>query len=180
MMNLSGTFFCLRVRKAIMKFMNEWWGINENIGPLEIAARSVVMFLVALLLMRLAGMRPFGKGEPFDNIITFLIGGILSRGVVGATPFFSTVVSMIIIILVHKLMAKLSIYSKWFGAKVKGVKVLLYRDGEFMKKNMDRVNITEHDIEEDLRLEAQLGSLDTIKEVYMERTGEISFVKKEE
>jgi uncharacterized membrane protein YcaP (DUF421 family) len=163
-----------------MKFMNEWWGINENISPLEIAARSAVMFLIALLLMRMAGMRPFGKGEPFDNIITFLIGGILSRGVVGATPFFSTIASMIVIIVIHKILAKLSIYNKWFGAKVKGERILLYRDGMFMKENMNRVNITEHDILEDLRLEAQLDSLEKIEEVYMERTGEISFVKKEQ
>ena len=163
-----------------MKFMNEWWGINENISPLEIAARSAVMFLIALLLMRMAGMRPFGKGEPFDNIITFLIGGILSRGVVGATPFFSTVASMIMIIVIHKVLAKLSIYNKWFGAKVKGEKILLYRNGMFMKENMNRVNITEHDILEDLRLEVQLGSLEKIEEVYMERSGKISFVKKEE
>jgi uncharacterized membrane protein YcaP (DUF421 family) len=164
----------------VMKLLNEWWGINENISPLEIAARSAVMFLIALLLMRMSGMRPFGKGEPFDNIITFLIGGILSRGVVGATPFFSTVISMFVIILIHKLLAKLSIYSKWFGATVKGKKVLLFRDGQYLKKNMNRVNITEHDVEEDLRLEAQLGSLEKIKEVYMERTGKISFVKKED
>jgi uncharacterized membrane protein YcaP (DUF421 family) len=162
-----------------MKFMNEWWGINENISPLEIAARSAVMFLIALLLMRMAGMRPFGKGEPFDNIITFLIGGILSRGVVGATPFFSTVISMVVIIIIHKALAKLSIYNKWFGARVKGEKILLYRDGSFMKKNMAKTNITENDILEDLRLVAQADSLNAIKEVYMERTGEISFVKQE-
>jgi len=163
-----------------MEFMNEWWGINENISPLEIAARSAVMFVIALLLMRIAGMRPFGKGEPFDNIITFLIGGILSRGVVGATPFFSTVASMVVIILIHQLMARLSVYSKWFGARVKGEKILLYKDGNFLKKNMNRVNITEHDILEDLRISVQLNSLERIKEAYMERTGQLSFVKKEE
>jgi uncharacterized membrane protein YcaP (DUF421 family) len=162
-----------------MKFLNEWWGINENINPLEIAARSAVMFVFALLLMRMAGMRPFGKGEPFDNIITFLIGGILSRGVVGATPFFSTVFSMAVIIIIHKIFAKLSIYSKWFGAKVKGEKILLFRDGVFEKKNMNRVNITEHDILEDLRLNVQSNTLNAIKEVYMERSGELSFVRKE-
>lgn len=162
-----------------MKFLNEWWGINENISSLEIAARSAVMFIAALLLIRLAGMRPFGKGEPFDQIITFLIGGILSRGVVAATPFVPTIVSMIVIILVHKLFAKLSIYNKWFGARVKGEKVLLYRDGTFIRENMHRVNITEHDILEDLRLEVQLGNMEKIQEAYMERTGKISFVKKE-
>jgi uncharacterized membrane protein YcaP (DUF421 family) len=163
-----------------MKFMNEWWGINENIAPLEIAARSAVMFIIALLLIRLAGMRPFGKGEGFDKIITFLIGAILSRGVVGATPFFSTVISMIVIILIHKILSKLSIYSKWFGQQVKGRPSILYESGNFIRENMNRVNITEHDIYEDLREETQLNSLDEIKEVYMERTGKLSFVKKRE
>lgn len=163
-----------------MKFLNDWWGINENISPMEIAARAAVMFLIALLLMRIGGMRPFGKGEPFDNIITFLIGGILSRGVVGATPFFSTVAAMIVILLIHKVLAKVSIYNKWIGAKVKGERVLLYKDGNFMHRNMERVSITEHDILEDLRLEVQMGSLEKIKEAYMERSGKISFVKKEE
>jgi uncharacterized membrane protein YcaP (DUF421 family) len=163
-----------------MKFMNEWWGINENIAPLEIAARSAVMFIIALLLIRLAGMRPFGKGEGFDKIITFLIGAILSRGVVGATPFFSTVISMIVIILIHKILSKLSIYSKWFGQQVKGRPSILYQSGNFIRENMNRVNITEHDIYEDLREETQLNSLDEIKEVYMERTGKLSFVKKRE
>lgn len=163
-----------------MKFLNDWWGINENISPLEIAARAAVMFFVALLLIRLSGMRPFGKGEPFDNIITFLIGGILSRGVVGATPFFSTIAAMIAILAIHKVLAKLAIYNKWIGAKIKGDKIILYKDGNFIKTNMHRVSITEHDIMEDLRLEVQMSSLEKIKEVYMERTGKISFVKKEE
>jgi uncharacterized membrane protein YcaP (DUF421 family) len=162
-----------------MKFLNDWWGINQNISPFEIAARSAVMFLIALLLMRITGMRPFGKGEPFDQIIAFLIGGILSRGVVGATPFISTIISMVVIVFIHKVLAKLSIYNKAFGATVKGKKVLLYRNGVFLWGNMNSVDITENDILEDLRLEAQLANLDTIEEVYMERTGKISFVKKE-
>jgi uncharacterized membrane protein YcaP (DUF421 family) len=162
-----------------MKFMNEWWGIHQNISPLEIAMRSAVMFIVALLLMRITGMRPFGKGEPFDQIIAFLIGGILSRGVVGATPFMSTIMSMVVILLIHKLLAKLSIYSKWFGGVVKGKKLLLYSNGQFLRKNMNSVDITENDIFEDLRLELNSANMDKIQEVYMERTGKISFIKKE-
>jgi uncharacterized membrane protein YcaP (DUF421 family) len=163
-----------------MKFLNEWWGINENIAPLEIAARSAVMFIIALLLIRMAGMRPFGKGEGLDKIITFLIGAILSRGVVGATPFFSTVVSMIVIIIIHKALAKLSIYSQWFGEQVKGTPILLYREGRFLKEQMNRANLSEHDILEELRLQCQTGSLDKIDTIFMERTGQVSFVMKDD
>ena len=163
-----------------MEFMNQWWGINENISPVEIAERSVVMFIIALLLVRISGMRPFGKGESFDRVIAFLIGAILSRGVVGATPFFSTVVSMVVIVAIHMTLSKLSVYSRWFGKKVKGSPHLLFKSGKFLKDNMNRVNITEHDIYEELRSVVQTNSLDKIEEVYIERTGKISFVKKQE
>jgi uncharacterized membrane protein YcaP (DUF421 family) len=162
-----------------MEFLNQWWGINENITPLEIAARSAVMFLVALILIRISGMRPFGKGDGVDTIISFLIGAILSRGVVGATPFFSTIVSAIVILFIHNLMTKLSLYNAWFERSVKGKTYLLYRNGSFVKENMRKADVSEKDIYEELRLQCQLGELDQIKEVYMERTGEISFVKKE-
>ena len=163
-----------------MRFLNDWWGINENITPLEIAARSAVMFIVSLLLIRLAGMRTFGKGESFDRIITFLIGAILSRGVVGATPFFSTILSVIVIIINHKILSKLSMYSKAFGKKVKGEAKLLYKDGKFQKSNMNRSSISEHDIFEELRMQCHSETLEKIVEVYIERTGKISFIKKDE
>src|SRR6478672_9694779 len=128
-----------------MRFLNDWWGINENITPLEIAARSAVMFIVALMLIRLAGMRPFGKGESFDKIITFLIGAILSRGVVGATPFFSTITSVMVIILIHKVLSKLSIYNRFIGKLTKGNNYVLYKNGEFVRKNMEKANISDND-----------------------------------
>jgi uncharacterized membrane protein YcaP (DUF421 family) len=163
-----------------MKFMNDWWGIQENITPLEIAARSAVMFIIALLMIRAAGMRPFAQGESFDRIIVFLIGAILSRGVVGATPFFSTVASMIVIIAIHKILSKLSLYNHWFGEKVKGKSIILFDEGKFVEKHLQKCNLSHHDVEEELHKQCNCDSFSNIKQVYMERTGEISFIKKDE
>jgi hypothetical protein len=38
-----------------------------------------------------AGLRTFAKQSTFDNIIVILLGAVLARGVVGASPFWSTV-----------------------------------------------------------------------------------------
>lgn len=163
-----------------MEFLNDWWGIKENISPLELSARAAVMFFVCLLLLRLSGMRPIGKESTLDTIITFLIGGILSRGVVGATPFFSCIAGAIVILVLNKALAKLSTASKGFEKVVKGGVVSLYRNGEFQYRNMRRTEITEKDIYEDLRVQCQLNSLDKIDEVLLEKRGKVSFVKKEE
>ncbi|OLY91420.1 Protein of unknown function [Cnuella takakiae] len=162
-----------------MERLNEWWGINEDISPVEIAARAAVMFVLTLLLIRITGMRPFGKKDPFDIIIAFLIGGVLSRGVVGATPFFSAFAGALMLILVHKVLSWLSIHWKGFEKTVKGESLLLYKQGRYIAENMEKVGITENDIHEELRIECHTGSYEKIAEVYMEKTGKISFVRKD-
>lgn len=162
-----------------MKFLNDYWGLNENISPLELAARAAVMFLVAMIMLRIAGMRPFGRGNTFDVIITFLIGGILSRGVIGATPFFSCIAGAIVILLVNKLIAVLSRHSKAFERLVKGNYIVLYENGKFVQQNLKKADMSEKDVHEQLRLLTQKNSLHTIQQVYLENSGKISFVEKE-
>ncbi|RYZ19524.1 MAG: hypothetical protein EOO16_19675, partial [Chitinophagaceae bacterium] len=126
-----------------MEFLNHYWGIKENISPLELSARAVVMFLVSLLLLRLSGMRPFGRENTFDTIITFLIGGILSRGVVGATPFFSCIAGAIAILLANKGLAKASHLSSGFERLIKGHSRVLFENGAFLDHELRDASITE-------------------------------------
>jgi hypothetical protein len=64
-------------------------GVNNDISPMNWQEVICNVFYNPVLCT-LSGMRPFGKGNAFDNIIIILLG-CLSRGVVGATPFFSAV-----------------------------------------------------------------------------------------
>ena len=158
--------------------ITEIWGTKENIGPLEIAARSAVMFLLMVFMIRLSGMRPFGKGDVFDTVLTILMGAVLARGIVGATPFFSAVTAGIVIIGIHIILSNISFYNHKIGRVIKGKPIVLYRNGEFDRKNMDKVNITQHDIQEQLRVELNTDSLDEVEAIYFERIGKVSFVKK--
>lgn len=156
--------------------LTDVWGINNEIGIQEIAARAAVMFLIMLIMIRLSGMRSFGKGDVFDNILTILLGAVLARGIVGATPFLSAVAGGVTIMVIHGLLSSLSFYDRWIGKVVKGKWLCLYKDGEFNWKNMRTANITKHDIEEQLRVRLHTNSLDDVKEIFFERTGKISFI----
>ena len=161
-----------------MEILNEWWGVREDISPAELAARALAMFGILLFLVRVTGMRPFGKGSAIDGIVVILLGSVLSKGVVGATPFWSTVAGGVALMAAHKLLAWAAVKWRTVGKVVKGREMILYREGKFFENHMEREGISENDILEQLRIKANMASLDDISEVYFERNGELSFVKK--
>jgi uncharacterized membrane protein YcaP (DUF421 family) len=162
-----------------MEDLNQWWGVKEEITVFEISERAAVAFFVALILIRLCNMRPFGKGNAYDVIITFLMGGILSRGIVGATPFLSSVAGGIALMVVHKLVGRITFISRRLDKIINGEKVVLYKNGSLHHRHMKQMDITESNIHEELRRQLRQDSLEKVEEIYMEKTGEISFIVKE-
>ncbi len=160
------------------ELLNKYFGVNEHISILEITVRSIIMFLVTFVMIRFTGMRQFRKNSPFDMVIAFLIGGVLSRGVVGATPLFATLASGLVLILLQKFIYKLSFKHSGIEKIMKGERFLIFKDGKFLKENMKKADITTLEVFEDLRVEQQTESLEGISEIFVEKTGEISFVRK--
>lgn len=57
------------------ELLDRYFGVNEDISIFDISVRSIIMFFLTFLIVRLAGMRQFRKNSPFDMVITFLMGG---------------------------------------------------------------------------------------------------------
>lgn len=160
--------------------INEIFGTGEALTALQMAARAFVMFFIALLLVRIGGMRIFGKKTAFDNILVIMLGAILSRGVTGASPFFSTVAAVAAMVVVHKVLGWLAMKHVWVGKIVKGYRHSLYKDGKIDEKNLRKTSISEDDLKQGIREELHSDSFEDVKEIFMEKTGEISVVRKSE
>src|SRR5215510_12241516 len=68
-------------------------------------------------------------------------------------------------------------YSHTFGIPVKGTPVLLVQGGKLQRRNMLWEHISKHDLEEDMRLDAETEDLSKIQVARLERSGDISFIK---
>ena len=66
------------------------------------------------------------------------------------------------------------------GKLIKGTSDVIVRDGQQIRDAMKRNQISRHDLEEDLRLDAKVEDLSKIKVARVERSGDISFIKKED
>ena len=161
-----------------MQILHSIFGTGRELTVLQMCARSVVVFIIALVLIRISGRRSFGLHSPLDNIITIVLGAVLSRAIIGVSGFLPVIASCAVLVIIHRLFAYGMVHHPAFSKLVSGEKILLFKDGEYVKKNMDKALICEQEIVQEVRRSALTENLDRIEKIYMERNGEVNSVKK--
>lgn len=163
---------------AAMSIIYQLFGEGKEITLLQMTARSAAMFFIAFLLLRMGGVRIFGKQSALDDVIVIMLGAVLSRGIVGANPFFSTVAAGAVMVLIHKLLTFIAFKNKKADSFLKGNKVGLFHDGHILYANLERSCISLKDLLESLRLETNHENFDAVEEAFLENNGRISFILK--
>jgi uncharacterized membrane protein YcaP (DUF421 family) len=159
------------------ELINNLFGSGRDLTSLQMALRGFIMFIIALILIRISGMRSFGSKSAFDNIIVIMLGAILSRAVVGVSPFVPTVAGATSLCVTHRVLAMLCARYHFMSTLMKGKVRILFKDGQMLRKNMLSADISNGDLEEGIRLAGNVNSFDKVNEVRMERSGQISVVK---
>ena len=162
-----------------METLYELFGEGRELNSLQMALRAVVVFFIAWLLLRISGRRSFGFRTPLDNVTAILLGAVLSRAVTGVSPFVPVVVACLCIVVLHRAMAWTIVRNKRILHFIEGDKILLYEKGNFIPGNMRRALVGEEDILQGLRKAGMTEQVQEMEKIFMERSGEISFVKKE-
>jgi uncharacterized membrane protein YcaP (DUF421 family) len=161
-----------------METLEKIFGHGDHLSILQMSCRGILAFVIAFGLIRISGRRSFGLRTPLDNIISILLGAILSRAVVGASPFAPVFSACLAIVLLHRGCSFLISRSKTLGRFFEGRKILLFENGEFISEAMRKALVCEEDILQGVRKSALTDDLSKIDRIYMERNGDISAIKK--
>lgn len=162
-----------------MEWLDHLFGKEDHLNTLQMSVRAVLVFLTALIIMRIGCSRTFGKEAALDNVVIILLGGVLGRVVTGASPFLPAMSACFSIILIHRLLAWICMYDHKVGNLIKGSKILLFNNGKPVTKNLKKTLITIDDLHEGIRLNLNEDDTGHVKDIFMERNGEISVVKKQ-
>jgi uncharacterized membrane protein YcaP (DUF421 family) len=158
---------------ALQNFFLILLGPDEKateLNLLHISLRAVFIFVVGLALVRIGDRRSLSEKTAFDAIFIVLIGSMLSRAVNGTAPFFTTIAAGVVLMVVHRVCAFGACKSHAFGKLIKGRPITLVRDGEIDRAQMRRSLVSDHDLEEDLRLDAKTEDISTIHLASLERS----------
>jgi len=164
-----------------MEFLNNILGLEETrLTALHMALRAIIVFIAAVLYIRIAGVKTFGKQNIIDQITTLVLGTLLGNAIfTGTAPFFPILGAALIIMLLRRVLSWLTFKSDFMGRWIKGTPLLLIKDGEIVKKNLGKTFISHNDLVEALHLDTQSGDIKDIKESYLERSGHVSFIKEQ-
>src|SRR5213593_3671680 len=168
--------------------MNALWNSFETLLGLgvepkdltfvQISLRGIVVFLVTLTTMRLGHKRSLSRKTPFDAVLLVILAAVLSRAINGSAAFFATLGGGVVLVVLHRLFAYLAFYSHGLGILIKGKSDIVVRNGQCDFRMMRRNHVSMHDLDEDMRLSAHTDELSKIKLARVERSGDISFIKK--
>jgi uncharacterized membrane protein YcaP (DUF421 family) len=159
-----------------METVNDILGTGKELTALQMSVRAFIFFFITLIYLRIAGIRTLGKKSMNDMIIVIVLGSVVARGIAGASGFGPTIASSFVLVLLHRFISWLTCRSRAVEKMIKGEKLLLFENGSYIKKNMERANITEHDFSEALRLSTQQKDNKKVVAAFLETNGELSFI----
>jgi uncharacterized membrane protein YcaP (DUF421 family) len=149
---------------------------DQDINAAQMALRAVVVYVVAVLVVRLGKKRFMGRSTAFDVILGIMLGSIMSRAITGNAPFFPALAAGGALVALHGLFSGIACRWHGFGTVIKGRPRLLVRDGEIDWRTMRRCHMSERDLWEDLRGKG-IGDLAEVAEARLERSGRLSVLR---
>jgi uncharacterized membrane protein YcaP (DUF421 family) len=145
---------------------------------MDIVLRAAIAFTFVFLLTRIVGRRELSSLEPFDLIMLIMMGDLVQQGVTqsdySVTGIFMAAGT---IALMTVLVSYLSFRFKRLRPILDGEPIVIVQDGKPIDRNLKRERLTMEEIAQQARLQ-QIASLDEVEWAVLERTGEISFIKK--
>jgi uncharacterized membrane protein YcaP (DUF421 family) len=149
---------------------------NPQIPPWDIALRTVAVYAVILIGLRLAGKRELGQMTVFDLVVLLLIANAVQNAMVGPdTSLMGGLLAAVILLLLNAMIARLRLRSPMLRRLVEGTPTLLVLRGEPIPDHLKREGIDQETLEAALR-EHGVENLSDVEMAVLEIDGSISVV----
>jgi uncharacterized membrane protein YcaP (DUF421 family) len=146
----------------------------------EIVLRTVAVYFVVLVGVRLSGKREVGQMTPFDLTLLLLISNSVQNAMTGPdNSLIGGIAAALTLLLLNYLIAEVSGTNRRFRKLVQGQPSLLIHDGEVITAHMAKEHVSMDELERALR-EHGINSYHDVALGVLEVDGSISLLKYDE
>ena len=136
--------------------------------------RTIVLYLVLIVVIRLLGKRQLGQMEPSEIVVTMLVADLASIPMQdGAIPLLSGLIPILTVLGLELLLSSLSLRSIRFRKLLCGRPVILIENGKILQDNLRRTHVTMDELSSHLRLKDVLD-IQTVQYAILETNGDLS------
>ena len=140
--------------------------------------RSIVLYIIVLIVMRLMGKREISQMQPFELAISIMIADLASIPMTEiGIPIFNGIVPILGLLLMHLVISVINIKSIRLRKFICGKPSILIYRGKINEKKLKKERFTINELEERLRGN-NVVNLGDVEYAILETSGQVTVIQK--
>ena len=142
--------------------------------------RTVILYVFAIVSIRIMGKRQIGELQPSDLVVTLLISQIISIPIQDTDiPLVNTIIPILLLVGFEILTSVFNMKSIKFRSFMQGHPVVIINDGNLNQKLLKELRFTVDDLLESLR-QKDIFDISQVQYAIVETNGQVSVLLKPE
>lgn len=147
---------------------------------LDFILRAAIMYIMALVMIRLLGKRALGELGPFDFVVMTGVGHtVVSVALDKSIPYYEGIIILGTLAGMEYLMGFMALKNQTLSNIIIGKPVVLIDNGRIIKENLSREKFNVDDLMQELRKQG-VRDLDEVERGILESCGGFSVILKDE
>lgn len=144
-----------------------------------VAIRAIVLYFILLIAMRVMGKGDLGELQPFDLVVSLILAELAVMPMEDLdAPLMHGFMATAVIVFLQCFISYISLKSNYARKVISGAPSVLYDNGKFNVKDMNKLRVDMNDLLGQMRLKGYHNIKD-IDYLIMETNGDVSIVAPE-
>lgn len=142
--------------------------------------RTLILYIVVLIVIRIMGKRELGQLQPFEFVVAILIADLVSVPMSNTgVPIFYGIIPILTLLVAHLTISQISLKSTLFRNVICGKPTIIISQGIVDESMMKKIRYNLDDLFEQLR-ENDVFSIVDVEYAILETSGRLSLMLKSE
>ena len=140
--------------------------------------RSIILYIIVLVVMRLMGKREIGQLQPFELAIAIMIADLASIPMTDiGIPISNGIIPILGLLVMHLIISMINLKSRKMRELICGKPTILVYQGKIDEKKLKKERFTVNELQEKLR-SSNVMDLGDVEYAILETSGDITVVQK--